>query len=214
MFIFLTFLGCKKNDIGGTKLVNIHVETESHKAIDSVRFEIEKTVPVVFKIVSQGYSDSDGNCTLVFDYNTDNFATYGLKIEEIESGFTYSGNYNKHKIYKLKSKIPELDFGKSADFNLIVIANPASELQLYCDNNSGQPNDLIDLKIYEIDSLIFSNQIAVANFYDTLKIHTSAQKQVKVNYKTIKNGSESVDHTETLTLNDFETRTLKIENEK
>jgi hypothetical protein len=214
LVIVLLIFGCKKNEIEGSKHVHIHVETEDHESIDSIKFQIEKTVPVIFQTVTQGYSDSEGNCTLDFDYNTDHFATYELKIDEIVSGFTYSGNYNNKRAYKLKSKIPDLDFGKGTDFNANVVLHPAAELKVYCKNNSGQSNDLLELNVIEKDSVIFNSQIAVPNLYDTLKIYTTAQKQIKVIYRTIRNSVGLTIRTEILTLNDFETRTLELENEK
>ena len=212
--IVLLILGCKKNELEGKKHVKVHVETENHEAIESVRFVIEKNVPVIFQTVSQGYSDSEGNCSLDFAYNTDHFAIYELKFEEIAEGFTYRGNYNNKRVYKLKRKMPELDFGKGTDFNANVVLYPAAELKVYCKDNSGHPNDLLELNVYETDSVIFNSQIAVPNLYDTLRIYTAAQKQIKVTYRTIRNGVGLTIRTEILTLNDFETRTLELENEK
>ncbi len=214
LVIVLLVIGCKKNEIAGTKHVHVQVETESHEVLDSIRFEIEKTVLVGFKIAAQAYSDLYGNCNLDFDYNTDHFATYELRIDEREPGYTYRGNFNSKRVYKLKSKIPELDFGKGIDFNTTVVLNPAAELKIYCLDNSGQPNDLIELNVFEADSVIFNNLIAVPNLYDTLKILTSAQIQIKVTYRTIRNTVALAIRTEVLTLNDFETRTLALVNEK
>jgi len=210
IMISLTFYGCKNNILEGTKVIHIHVETETHEAIDSFGFYIEKTVPVVFATVAQNYTDSNGNCTLSFDYNTNHFATYELKASGMEPIITKSGYIENHRIYKLKTKLPELEFGKESVFNVNLTLIPAAELQIYCSDYSGQPDDKLELKILESDSVIYNNQMLIQNLYEKLKIYPAAQKEIKLYYKTIRNGVELKSNSEIFTLNDFETKILKL----
>jgi len=206
----LTFFGCKNNAIEGIKLVHIHVETETHEPIDSIGFYIEKTVPVVFVMVTKNFTDSNGNCTLTFDYNTNHFAMYELKITGNESIITTNEQIENHKIYKLKTKLPELEFWKENIFNVNLTLVPAAKLQIYCSDYSGLSSDKLELKILESDSIIYNNQILIQNLYDKLNIYTTAKKEIKLNYKTLRYGVELKRNSDTLILNDFETKILKL----
>ncbi len=213
IYIFLTLLvltSCEKDIIESKKTINIHVKNDDNEPIDSVQFAIIKTVPVVSKLVAEEFTDNQGNCILIFDYNTENFASYDLQTNGVTEGYTTSGVYNP-RIYKLKGNLPYLDFNKKSEFDVNVVLLPAATLRISTSNNFGQDGDKVWLVVENDNEDIFSGKLAIENLYEDLNLSVLANSNVKITYSLIRNDNEIYKKTDNIVLNDFEDKEYKLE---
>ncbi len=213
IFLSLFFLiSCKKDVLEGNKTINIHVTNDKNEPIDSVQFEIIKTVPVVFMSVAEEFTDSQGNCTLIFDYNTDKFAVYNLQIGGGGTkGFIISGNYSNHKLYKLKERLPDLNFNKETVFDVNVVLFPGASLRISTSPNFGQAGDKVELIVVNDNEVTFSSNLAIENLFEDLSISVLANSNVKITYRLLRNDTEIYKKTDNIILTDFEDKEYKLE---
>jgi hypothetical protein len=123
-FIILALLtiliSCEK-DIAGHKTLNINFSNAKNgAAIDSIFCFIGQPSWIYYHIITETFSDQNGNCKLEADYKHSDH--YGFVVrEDLEfngnKAFTYRG-YNHADKYRVKGSKPYVDFGDQNEFNL------------------------------------------------------------------------------------------------
>lgn len=201
LFIALvTFLlSCKKEKvIEGYKALNINFSSaKTGEPIDSIFCFIGQSSLIYYQVVTDTFSDKNGNCRLEADYkSTDN---YSFVIREDLSfngnkAFTYRAN-NIFDKYRAKGNRPHVDFREKNVFDLKIQLIPLIRLKIFYEfakDFNGYPT----FEIFENNESIYStgsgDWLRTANEKDSIDCYISSIDNTKLVYSFISNKGQTI----------------------
>jgi len=197
-FFTILFVSCKKEYvIEGHKILNIHFSNaKTGEPIDSIFCFIGQPSWIYYRIVTDTFSDKNGNCKLEVDYKSSDKYAFVIREDLTFNGnkaFTYRGNNILEK-YRAKGNRPYINFGKQNDFDLNIQLIPLIRLKIiyeFAKNYNGYPT----LEIFENNESIYS--ICKGGSYsaserDSTDCYVSSVIQTKLVYRYTSNNGQII----------------------
>jgi hypothetical protein len=197
--LFSFLLSCKKEKvIEGHKVLNINFSNaKTGEAIDSIYCFIGRSSWIYYQIVTDTFTDKNGNCKLEADYkSTDN---YSFVIREDLSfngnkAFTYRGN-NIFDKYRARGNRPYVDFGENNIFDLKIQLIPLIRLKViyeFAKDFNGYPTFEIFENYESIYSICYGNWLRPANEKDSTDCYISSIDKTKLVYSFTSNSGQTI----------------------
>jgi hypothetical protein len=191
--------GCDKDkDIEGHKILNINFSNAKTGApVDSIDCFIGKTDWVSFRVVSDTYSDSNGNCELEVDYKSDDgyyFSIYNDNSFNSNKVFTNRINHPIDK-YRVKNTRPFVDLGDKNEFDVKIQLIPLIKLKIFY-SFSRDFNGYPVFEIFEnkenIYSIYFGTWLRLANENDSTDCYVSSIEKTTLVYTFSTNDGKTI----------------------
>lgn len=158
-----------ENPINGNKLIRFEVlSLPDSISVDSVECQLVKCHTIAFQTVASAYTDTNGYCSLEYNFEYEKYLYYKAELKFSENGLISNIHEGQQRFYELVDHNTKIvDLARKNEFNIKIVLFPLRTLILVFDK-SGIDSDRIKIDIYDNNIISSSHTILGTdsmNFY-------------------------------------------------